>query len=114
MFNGPALKVAEGPLQNGLITVENRLMIFVDLLLIPDLPAVKRPNGCRLSGVGTQRPQAYRTQWVQQAQRSRSNVGRAHFRAERGGKTISALFPLTPRSEACNLLLRRTCNLCDV
>ena len=27
-------------------------MIYVGLVLLPGLPAVKRPNGCRLNGVG--------------------------------------------------------------
>ena len=49
-LDGPAMKVAERPLQNGLITVENRLMIFLDLGLIPDLPAVKHHKGCRCDG----------------------------------------------------------------
>ena len=41
------------------------LMIYVGLVLLPGLPAVKRPNGCRRNGAGAMEE-------------------RAHFRAKRG------------------------------
>ena len=46
------MKVAEGPLQNGLITVENRLTVFWGLIRLPNLLAVKQHIGCRLNVVG--------------------------------------------------------------
>ena len=51
-LDGLALKVAECPLQNGLITVESRLTVFWGLILLPDLPTVKHHKGCRLNVVG--------------------------------------------------------------
>ena len=46
------MKVAEGPLQNGLITVENRLTVFWSLIRLPNLLAVKQYIGCRRNVVG--------------------------------------------------------------
>ena len=60
------MKLAEGPLLNGLITDGNRLTVFWDLIRLPNLLAVKQHIGCRLNVVGAMEE-------------------RAHFRAERGG-----------------------------
>ena len=46
------MKMAEGPLHNGLITVGNRLTVFWGLIRLPNLLAVKRHIGCRLNVVG--------------------------------------------------------------
>ena len=51
-LNGPAMKMAEGPLHNGLITVENRLTVFWGLIRLPNLLAVKQHIGCRRNVVG--------------------------------------------------------------
>ena len=47
-LNGPSMKMAEGPLLNGLITVGNRLTVFWGLIRLPNLLAVKQYIGCRL------------------------------------------------------------------
>ena len=50
-LNIPAMKVAEGPLLNGLINDENRLTVFWGLIRLPNLLAVKQHIGCRLNVV---------------------------------------------------------------
>ena len=49
-LDGPTMKVAEGNLKKGLITDGNRLMTFVDIVFLQDLPTVKHQIGCRLNG----------------------------------------------------------------
>ena len=77
-------------------------MIFVGLILLPDLPTVKHHKGCRLNVVGAMGKGRI-------SERSEGEINsalspllrevkpatclRAHFRAERG-EALSALFPL--------------------
>ena len=53
------MKMAEGPLHNELITVENRLTVFWGLIRLPNLLAVKQYIGFRLNVAGAMEERAH-------------------------------------------------------
>ena len=53
------MKMAEGPLQKGLITVGNRLTVFWGLIRLPNLLAVKQYIGFRLNVAGAMEERAH-------------------------------------------------------
>ena len=53
------MKMAEGPLLNGLITDGNRLTVFWGLIRLPNLLAVKQYIGFRLNVAGAMEERAH-------------------------------------------------------